>query len=187
MTTENEIKSTTLAEVSDGGCCAVADGSAMAIRELNRMLRFCGERPGGAVMCQRMEGAADARHAIRKEIRERIRLLSSPNNSDDPATNNAPSADQPCALESGASTGWVPFLPAPERFERGDKRRFHAREYNGRWEVYSIGLDQWAECDSAEKAQTVANALELLYMPNTPYQPHGRNVVTPPDQHNPSK
>lgn len=53
-----------------------AHSSEMAIRELNRMLRFCGERPGGAVMSQRMEGAADARHAIRKEIRERIRLLS---------------------------------------------------------------------------------------------------------------
>jgi len=46
-----------------------------AIRELNRLLRFCAERPGGAVMSQRMEGAADARHAIRKEIRERIREL----------------------------------------------------------------------------------------------------------------
>jgi len=43
--------------------------------ELNRLLRFCAERPGGAVMSQRMEGAADARRAIRKEIRERIREL----------------------------------------------------------------------------------------------------------------
>jgi len=46
-----------------------------AIRELNRLLRFCAERPGGAVMSQRMEGAADARRAIRKEIRKRIREL----------------------------------------------------------------------------------------------------------------
>jgi len=35
-------------------------------------------------MCQRMEGAADARHEIRKEIRERIKLLSSPNKVDMP-------------------------------------------------------------------------------------------------------
>lgn len=51
-------------------------GSSLAIRELKRMLRFCGERPGAAVCSERMEGAADARHEIRKEIRARIKLLS---------------------------------------------------------------------------------------------------------------
>lgn len=54
-------------------------------------------------------------------------------------------------------------LSAPERFMLGDKRRFHWREYNGRYEVYSIGLEQWAECDTPQQAETVANALEAFY------------------------
>ena len=86
-----------------------------------------------------------------------------------PTTSTSPQPDSDMQSASAPSTCWAPspILPAPERFEMGDRRRFHAREYNGRYEVYSIGLDQWAECDSAEKAQTVADALELLYMPNS--------------------
>ena len=53
----------------------VAGGSAGAVRELKRLLRFCGESPGAAVCSERMEGAADARHTIRVEIRARLRLL----------------------------------------------------------------------------------------------------------------
>ena len=53
--------------------------------------------------------------------------------------------------------------PAPDRFEMGDQRRFRTREYNGRWEVYAIGLEQWAECNTATHAQTVADALEAFY------------------------
>lgn len=45
------------------------------IHELTRLLRKLGERPGGAVCCQRMEGAADARTEVRALIRERIRDL----------------------------------------------------------------------------------------------------------------
>lgn len=54
-------------------------------------------------------------------------------------------------------------LPAPERFEMGDKRRFHWRIYNERYEVYSIGLDQWAECNTPDHAKAVADALEAFY------------------------
>lgn len=54
-------------------------------------------------------------------------------------------------------------LPAPDRFERGDKRRFHWRVFNGGYEVYSIGLDQWAVCNSPEHAATIADALETFY------------------------
>ena len=45
----------------------------------------------------------------------------------------------------------------------GDKRRFHWRILNDRYEVYSIGLDQWAECNTPEHAKTVADALESFY------------------------
>jgi hypothetical protein len=56
------------------------------------------------------------------------------------------------------------YPPAPDRFEMGDKRMFHWREYNGgKYEVYSIGLEQWAECLSADRAIAVADALELFY------------------------
>lgn len=48
-----------------------------AIKELKRLLRDLGERPGAAVCCPRMEGAAEARHKIRVKIRERIRFLES--------------------------------------------------------------------------------------------------------------
>lgn len=55
------------------------------------------------------------------------------------------------------------YPAAPERFEMGDQRRFHWRILNDRHEVYSIGLEQWAECSTAEKAKTVADALEAFY------------------------
>jgi hypothetical protein len=45
----------------------------------------------------------------------------------------------------------------------GDGRRFHWRILNDRYEVYSIGLDQWAECHTPEHAATVADALEAFY------------------------
>lgn len=48
----------------------------LAIKELKRILRFCRELPGAAVMSERMEGASNARYEIRREIRERIKLLS---------------------------------------------------------------------------------------------------------------
>jgi hypothetical protein len=57
------------------GSLGVGGGSAEAVRELKRLLRFCGERPSGAMCSERMEGAADARHEIREEIRTRLRLL----------------------------------------------------------------------------------------------------------------
>lgn len=60
---------------------AESTGSGEAVRELKRLLRFCGERPGAAVCSERMEGAAAARHAIRAEIRARLRLLQ-PNSRD---------------------------------------------------------------------------------------------------------
>jgi hypothetical protein len=59
------------------------------------------------------------------------------------------------------------YPPAPDRFDMGDKRMFHWREYNsGRYEVYSIGLTQWAECLTADRAKTVADALEIFYANN---------------------
>ncbi len=45
------------------------------IHELARLLRDLGERPGGCVSSERMEGAANARHEIRVIIRQRIRTL----------------------------------------------------------------------------------------------------------------
>lgn len=56
------------------------------------------------------------------------------------------------------------YPTAPERFELGDKRRFHWRILNDRYEVYSIGLDQWAECATQEHAAAVADALEAFYI-----------------------
>ncbi len=59
--------------------------------------------------------------------------------------------------------------PAPERFTMGDNRMFHSREGNVNreglptWEVYSIGLEQWATCRSAETARAVSDALEAFY------------------------
>ncbi len=64
----------------------------------------------------------------------------------------------------------APYPPAPERFAMGDNRRFHWRIYgseNGqRYEVYSIGLEQWAECLTPDHAKAVADALEALYERN---------------------
>jgi hypothetical protein len=49
----------------------------------------------------------------------------------------------------------------------GDNRRFHWRVYGTargqRYEVYSIGLEQWAECTTPEQAAAVADALESFY------------------------
>lgn len=45
------------------------------VNELKMLLRNLGERPGGAVCSERMEGAADARHQMRVIIRARIREL----------------------------------------------------------------------------------------------------------------
>ena len=57
--------------------------------------------------------------------------------------------------------------PAPERFTMGDNRRFHWRIYGcergQRYEVYSIGLVQWAECTTPEHAAACADALEAMY------------------------
>lgn len=61
--------------------------------------------------------------------------------------------------------------PCPERFEMGDKRRFHWRRcdqwINGvsqeQYEVYSIGLETWAICYLPTEAAAVADGLELLY------------------------
>jgi hypothetical protein len=60
---------------AQSGALGVGGGSGEAVGELKRLLRFCGERPGGAVCSEYMEGAAAARHAIRAEIRARLRLL----------------------------------------------------------------------------------------------------------------
>ena len=48
---------------------------AVRINELTKLLRALGERPGGAVCCERMEGAREARHLTRMLIRDRIREL----------------------------------------------------------------------------------------------------------------
>jgi hypothetical protein len=50
---------------------------------------------------------------------------------------------------------------------RGDGMRFHWRLHNPGsgecYQVYSMGLEHWASCDTAERAEAVAYALELLY------------------------
>ena len=55
----------------------------------------------------------------------------------------------------------------PEPFVIGDGKRFHWRVYGSekgqRYEVYSIGMDQWAECADAERAEAIASALESFY------------------------
>ncbi len=51
----------------------------------------------------------------------------------------------------------------PDRFEMGDKRRFHIRELNGKYQVYSIGLEHWAECNTQKHAQAIADALEVFF------------------------
>lgn len=45
------------------------------IHELSKLLRDLGERPGGAVCCERMDGARDARHEVRVLIRNKIKRL----------------------------------------------------------------------------------------------------------------
>ena len=55
------------------------------------------------------------------------------------------------------------LLPAPDRFTRGDGRRFHFRAIGDEYEVYSPGLEQWARCDSALHARMVSDALEQFY------------------------
>ena len=56
----------------------------------------------------------------------------------------------------------------------GDGRRFHWRVYgtNGgqRYEVYSIGLQQWADCATPEEANVICDALEAFYA-STPNEP----------------
>ena len=78
-----------------------------------------------------------------------------------------PETQQPDEL--GAAHGSHP--PCPERFEMGDKRRFHWRRcdqwINGvsqeQYEVYSMGLVTWATCYLPTEAEAVADGLELLY------------------------
>ena len=68
------------------------------------------------------------------------------------------------------------LLPAPDRFTRGDGRRFHFRAIGDEYEVYSPGLEQWARCDSALHARMVSDALEQFYANTqgqpTPHQSH---------------
>jgi transcription initiation factor IIE alpha subunit len=47
----------------------------IAIRELKRLLRRLYERGGAAVCSERMEGAMEARAAVREMIRQRIKEL----------------------------------------------------------------------------------------------------------------
>lgn len=55
----------------------------------------------------------------------------------------------------------------PPRFKMGDNKRFHYRIYgseNGqRYEVYTVGLNQWAECLNEEAAKIICEALEKYY------------------------
>lgn len=63
----------------------------------------------------------------------------------------------------------IQYPPTPERFEMGDNRMFHSREGDKTrygdptWQVYSIGLEPWATCNSPEKSKTVRDALEAFY------------------------
>ena len=75
----------------------------------------------------------------------------------------------PNYLDRKYDGGYADKRPAPERFTMGDNRMFHSREGNinreglPTWEVYSIGLEQWATCRSAETARAVSDALEAFY------------------------
>ena len=55
----------------------------------------------------------------------------------------------------------------PERFSMGDNKRFHWRNIgtmSGQiFEVYSVGLELWAECLTLEKAKIVAESLEEYF------------------------
>jgi hypothetical protein len=62
------------------------------------------------------------------------------------------------ALEAMGTT-----IPVPDRHTLGDGKRFHYREANFRYEIYSPGLELWAECRDAQQAETVASALERYY------------------------
>lgn len=75
--------------------------------------------------------------------------------------NNNQMEPKPAAPQSETQSSLHP--PTPERFELGDKRRFHWRVFNDRYEVYSIGLEQWAECATPRQAEAVADALEAFY------------------------
>ena len=48
-----------------------------------------------------------------------------------------------------------------------DGKLFHARPYGSErgpmWEVYSMGLDQWAECHTEERAKMIAALLNSFY------------------------
>jgi hypothetical protein len=73
---------------------------------------------------------------------------------------------------------WLEFMDKhiqyplkPDRFSMGDNRLFHSRPCKAAndsrggptWEVYSLGLEQWAECKSPEHAKVVRDALEDFY------------------------
>jgi heterodisulfide reductase subunit A-like polyferredoxin len=79
-------------------------------------------------------------------------------------------SEEPC----GRCGWWQCVCPVtcPEPFTLGDGKRFHWRIYNPgtgqRYQVYSIGLEHWAECLTPEHAEAVATALELLYGPKPP-------------------
>jgi hypothetical protein len=46
------------------------------------------------------------------------------------------------------------------RFERGDNKRFHVRQWGKEWQVYGTALIHVAMCDSGAMANMVADALE---------------------------
>ena len=66
-------------------------------------------------------------------------------------------------LVRGPTPRLNPMLPAPDRFTLGEGRMFHFDQLGDEYEVYSPGLEQWARCDSAPRARTVADALEQFY------------------------
>lgn len=84
-----------------------------------------------------------------------------PGDKDSLTTQPGPGGDIPCRALLG--------LSCPDRFS-GSGKRFHWRRYNDRFEVYSVRLFQWAECDSPEKARIVADALEQFYSSNASAQ-----------------
>lgn len=55
----------------------------------------------------------------------------------------------------------------PPKRAMGDKKRFHYRIYGSergqKYEIYTMGLNQWAECDDEERAKTICEALEKYF------------------------
>lgn len=52
---------------------------------------------------------------------------------------------------------------APDRFEAGDNKMFHSRTYNGGYQIYSVGLDEWAWTDNQYISDILRVGLERYY------------------------